>query len=98
MNENQGSLEYEVERLKELQRKAHAALDYYNVPRNKEGGEDWDLPARMTHFIKAGVSNREKINIKLIMLEGYLEDQGDELKIELKVEWLREMIKELKGL
>ena len=41
---------------------------------------------------------QKKISIKAIILEGYLEDQGDEPMIELKVEWLKEMIKELKEL
>lgn len=35
------------------------------------------------------------ISEKLVMLYGYLEDRGDEPLIELKVEWLKEMIDEI---
>ncbi len=35
------------------------------------------------------------ISKKLVMLQGYLNDQGEEPFIELKTEWLREMIKEI---
>ncbi len=44
------------------------------------------------------VKAHRPLPVKAIILEGYLEDQGDEPMIELKVEWLKEMIKELKEL
>ena len=44
------------------------------------------------------VKAHRPLPVKAVILEGYLEDQGDEPMIELKVEWLKEMIKELKEL
>jgi len=42
------------------------------------------------------IQHNREIPVKLLMLERYLEDQGDEPLIELKVAWLNEMVKEIR--